>query len=129
MSIRHAVEDLQLSGRDFYQEQQRRYEDMQLLGREFHQLQEKRYDGLKRWIDDTERRVDREIEQLKKEAKSDLSKGKYVPSGLKYRAMEGILPDERDIDPKDREAGEEAVAVSSTWVLPCKSSPNSDINI
>lgn len=113
MSIRHAVEDLQLSGRDFYQEQQRRYEDMQSLGREFHQSQQKRYDGLKRWIDDTERRVDRKIKQLKKEAKSEPSKGKYVLSGL---------PDEKNINVGGRDVGERTTAVSSTRALSCESS-------
>lgn len=95
---------------------------MQSLGREFHQLQQKRYDGLKRWIVDTERRVDRKIEQLKKEAKSEPNKGEYALSGLKDHATEGILPDESYIDVGDRDVGERTVAVSSTWVLPCKSS-------
>lgn len=123
MSIRHAVVDLQLMGKDFYQEQQRRYEEMQSLGREFHQLQQKRYDGLRRWIDDTERRVDRqlrEIKQLKKKIKSEPNKNKDVLSGLKYHAMEDIPPDKRYIDVEDQDAEERTAPISSTQILPCK---------
>lgn len=120
MSIRHAVEDLQLMGKDFYQEQQRRYDEMQLHGREFHQLQQKRYDGLRKWIDDTERRVDRQlrkIKQLKEEIKSE---NKDVLPGLKYHATEDILPDKRYIDVEDQGAEERTVPISSTRILPCK---------
>lgn len=111
-------------GRNFCQEQQRRYEEMQSLGREFHRLQEKRYDGLMAWIDDTARRVDRQLrktKQLKQEIKSEPNEEEEdlgVLSGLIDHTVGGILPGKRDVEYQDAE--ERTLPISSTRILPRK---------
>lgn len=113
-------------GRNFHQEQQRRYEDMQSLGREFHRLQQKRYDGLMVWIDDTARRVDRQLrktEHPKQETKSEPNEeaeDSDVLSGLTDRTMGGILLGKRDIDIEDQDTEERAPPISSAQILPRK---------
>lgn len=124
VSIRHAVEDLQFMGRNFYQEQQRRYEDIQLFGREFHRLQEKRYDGLMVWIDDTARRVDRQLrksKQLKQKIKSEPNEEEEDPDvllGLIDHTLGGIS--KRDTDIEYQGAEERTLPISSTRILPRK---------
>lgn len=129
VSIRHAVEELQFMGRNFYQDQQKRYEDIQSLGREFHRLQQKQYDGLIKWIDDTERRAEsqlRNIKQLKHETKTEPNEEKEDPDTLSRmggHTMGGILPDKRGICVKVQDAEERAAPISPTLILPRKLFP------
>lgn len=123
VSIRHAVEDIRLMGRDFYQEQQRRYKDMQSLGEEFHQLQQKQFDGLMEWISETEQRVDRQLREIK-EMKSEPQKkeeDKDVLLGLRNHAIEGVPPDKGDTD---MDAEERTAPTLPTRISPGKLFPS-----
>lgn len=111
MSIRHVVEGLRSSEREFYLAQQKRLERIQSLEREFHKSQQNQYDGLvrmigdigQRWAEERNNRHMREVRRLRQVVKK-------TGSGI-------------DMD-KDSTAGEEQASTPpTTQALLCKFLP------